>query len=99
MLASNRSEIAVSSISFGETVVGLASRPIQRQRAASFFELLTVLPFDRVAAEIYGRLPFRRASFDRLIAAHALAVEATLVTGNLRDFSDVPDLRCENWLA
>jgi tRNA(fMet)-specific endonuclease VapC len=35
---------------------------------------------------------------DLLIAAHALALDLTLITGNLREFSRVPGLRVENWL-
>lgn len=37
-------------------------------------------------------------SFDLLIAAHAVAENATLVTDNLREFSRVPTLSVENWL-
>jgi len=33
-----------------------------------------------------------------LIAAHALALRATLVTANVREFSRVPSLSVENWL-
>jgi predicted nucleic acid-binding protein len=32
------------------------------------------------------------------IASIALVIDALLVTANLRDFSLVPGLRCENWL-
>ena len=35
---------------------------------------------------------------DLLIAAHALALEATLVTDNTGEFSRVPGLKIENWL-
>ena len=35
---------------------------------------------------------------DFLIAAHALALGAILVTDNLREFSRVPSLRVINWL-
>ena len=35
---------------------------------------------------------------DMLIAAHSLALGATLVTDNVREFSRVPKLRIENWL-
>ncbi len=33
-----------------------------------------------------------------LIAAHALSLNATLVTNNLREFERVPDLKLENWV-
>jgi tRNA(fMet)-specific endonuclease VapC len=36
---------------------------------------------------------------DLLIAAHALTLEAVVVTDNVREFSRVPGLRVENWLA
>ena len=36
---------------------------------------------------------------DLLIAAHAIALDATLVTANEREFSRVPGLRVENWAA
>jgi tRNA(fMet)-specific endonuclease VapC len=54
---------------------------------------------------VYGRL---RAQLERegrrigepdlRIAAIALARDLTLVTGNVRHFQRVPDLRIENWL-
>ena len=36
---------------------------------------------------------------DILIAAHALALDCTLVTDNNAEFSRVPGLRVENWLT
>lgn len=66
-----------------------------------FLAGVDVAPFDEVAASSYGRLVrqigMRRGSFDRLIAAHALALGKTLVTNHVRDFADIPDLRVENW--
>jgi tRNA(fMet)-specific endonuclease VapC len=35
---------------------------------------------------------------DLLIASHALYLNATLVTDNLREFQRVPDLKTENWM-
>jgi tRNA(fMet)-specific endonuclease VapC len=35
---------------------------------------------------------------DLLIAAHAKALNATLVTNNTVEFSRVPGLTCENWV-
>ena len=37
-------------------------------------------------------------SMDRMIAAHALAENAVLVTNNLQEFGRVPDLQLENWV-
>jgi tRNA(fMet)-specific endonuclease VapC len=36
---------------------------------------------------------------DMLIAAHALSVDCTVITANRREFSRVPGLKVENWLA
>jgi tRNA(fMet)-specific endonuclease VapC len=36
---------------------------------------------------------------DLLIAAHARALNLTLVTANVREFTRVPGLRAENWLT
>jgi tRNA(fMet)-specific endonuclease VapC len=35
---------------------------------------------------------------DLLIAAHALSLDLTIVTANVREFSRVPNLKLENWL-
>ncbi len=67
---------------------------------------VTVLPFDRVAAETYGRVraELERAGVpigepDTRIAAIALSRNLTVVTGNVRHFNRVPGLAVENWLA
>lgn len=62
-----------------------------------FFDVVTIIPFDRAAARRYGDLPFARHRLDRLIAAHALALNVTLVTANVRDFANIPHLTVENW--
>jgi tRNA(fMet)-specific endonuclease VapC len=41
----------------------------------------------------------RRDAFDRLIAAHARSLGATLVTNKESDFSLYPGLSVENWAA
>ena len=41
----------------------------------------------------------RIEDFDAAIAAHALSVDAVLVTRNTRHMERIPKLRVENWLA
>jgi tRNA(fMet)-specific endonuclease VapC len=60
-------------------------------------EVIPVLPFDDAAAHAYARMPFKRARFDRLLAAQALSLEATVITNNEADFADLPGLKVENW--
>ena len=68
-------------------------------------EAFPVLPFETPADRIYGdiRAQLERdgtpvGSNDLLIAAHALALGCTLVTGNERELTRVPGLKVENWL-
>ena len=89
--------LGVSAITLGEIMVGAGPEAAASSELASMIDELPVMPFDDAAAKAYGALPFRRGSFDRLIAAHALSLGLALVTNNERDFKDVPDLRIENW--
>jgi tRNA(fMet)-specific endonuclease VapC len=66
-------------------------------RLAVMIEEIPILPFDERAGRTYATIPFKRASYDRLIAAHALALGLILVTDNEADFADVPGLQVENW--
>ena len=66
---------------------------------------LEVLPFETPADETYGLLRARleRAGQsiggnDLLIAAQAVTLGYTLVTGNEREFARIDNLSCENWL-
>ena len=96
--ACDEGALATSSVAFAEVMVGARSLEIVAN-AERLFKVVTVLPFDEAAARAYATLPFRRGSFDRLIAAHALSLGLTLVTNNERDFADIPDLRIENWIS
>jgi tRNA(fMet)-specific endonuclease VapC len=95
--ASPLGSLVTSSVACAEVLIGAGSVGAAA-RAEALFSLVEVLPFDFSAAEVYARLPFRRGSFDRLIAAHALSLDLTLVSNNERDFADLPDLRVENWI-
>lgn len=92
-------DAVTSAIAFAEVLYGSQrGKPPSIDALTTFVEEVTVLPFDEAAAQIYARLPFKRAGYDRLIAAQALALGLTLVTDNSQDFSDIPDLKIENWL-
>jgi tRNA(fMet)-specific endonuclease VapC len=63
---------------------------------------IPVLPFDEAAVVQYGLIIAQRGfvrsrDADRMIAAHVLAVRATLITNNAAGFQDVPNLKLENW--
>lgn len=66
---------------------------------------IDILPFDSLAAQMYGtikadleRKGMPIGPMDTLIAAHAKAVDVTLVTNNTREFCRVDDLRLEDWV-
>jgi tRNA(fMet)-specific endonuclease VapC len=66
---------------------------------------LAILAFDDRVAVTYGRVRAERkragtpiGPLDTLTAAHALALNVTLVTNNEREFGRVDGLRIENWV-
>ena len=76
-----------------------------RARLAELAERLPLAVVDAETSRCYGRI---RAELeqagtpiganDSWIAAHALALDAILVTDNIREFSRVSGLTVENWL-
>lgn len=91
-------EIGFSVISYAEVAHGtFVGKPPSPQTLAAFVAAIPLVGFDESAAREYARLPFKRARFDRLLAAHALSLGATVITNNEADFADVPGLKVENW--
>jgi len=104
-----RGSVAMSAVTYGELMLG-AELSSQRERVVQVLEAMArsipVLSVSRGAAEHYGsiRADLKRAGQpigdnDLWIAAHALAEDLVLVTNNTREFSRVPALRIENWVA
>ena len=92
-------ELVTRAVACAEVVYGSsAAKPPPLEQLRAFVEEVPVLAFDYGAALAYATLPFGRARYDRLIAAHALSQDLIVVTDNGRDFADVPGLRVENWM-
>ena len=101
-------EFAVSAITEAEIRYGQACRPLPQSIAARIDALMNemhrlTIGLNVVAPYALIRSEMRRAGTpigpnDFWIAAHALAENLILVTGNDREFARVPGLRVENWL-
>ncbi len=89
-------ELALSTIVVAEVLVG-AQRLGRVAESETLLRMFAILPFDEAAARAYSLLSFKRGSYDRLIAAHAISLGLTLVTNNLRDFRNTPGLRVQDW--
>ena len=99
-------EVGISSIAASELAYGVAKSGSMRNRKAldMFLAPLQILPFDSQCVWFYADL---RSALEKnglpigpmntLIAAHALSINGTLVTNNLKEFSRVPQLKLENW--
>jgi tRNA(fMet)-specific endonuclease VapC len=105
--ALRQGDVVISVVTHAELRAGLAMQTVDRAHDEQVLGLLTrripVLPFDEAASLAYGVLraavPDRRHdALDRLIAAHAVSVGATLVTNNEADFNDYPGLVVESWV-
>jgi len=91
-------EVVTSSICYAEVMRGVDwSCADAVNKTEQLFSVIPVLDFGMEAARRYAQLPFRRHSFDRVIAAHALALDLVLVSNNEQDFADVIGLKVENW--
>ncbi len=100
-------EIGLCSVVAAELAYGVSKSGSTRNRQAldQFLAPLAILPFDEAAHWPYGdlRADLERkgtpvGSLDSLIAAHALSLQATLVTNNIREFERVPGLLLDNWV-
>jgi tRNA(fMet)-specific endonuclease VapC len=103
------SAILLSSVVVAEIEYGIAKSARQEHNRRVFNTLLDgfqLVPFDAAAARLYGpiRAELERRGqligpYDLMIAAHAQALGAVLVTDNTSEFSRVEGLTIENWLT
>src|SRR3546814_16374620 len=88
-------DVAISAISFAEIALGNEQgRPPLPEVLEAFLAAIPLVPFDESAARAYSKLPFRRARFDRLLAAHALSLDVVVITNNEGDFAEIGRASC-----
>lgn len=106
-------EVVISAVTLAELEYGVVcsgGREAQNRAALdALLEDIIPAPFDAAAARAYDARAYGPArwatrqrtheALDKLIAAHALALGATLVTNNEADFAGYPGLIVENWVA
>jgi len=100
-------DCAVSAITSYELYTGVAKCALpakERSKVELFLKTMIELSFDQAAAREAGRIRGLLESqgnvigpYDILLAAQALALNLTLVTGNTNEFQRVPGLLVENW--
>lgn len=100
----------MSAVTFAELTYGVhASASAKRKQNQAVLDSLAlhlaVLDWPRDAAQHYAEIRFdlkKRGSqlgaADLMIAAHARAIGAVVVTNNIKDFGRVKGLQVENWV-
>ena len=103
-------EFGISSITHAELQYGIEKSKNKNTNQAALDEFLlplTILPFHgQRLVTCYGEI---RASLeskgqtigplDMLIAAHALSLDLIIISNNIKEFSRIPNLKCENWIT
>jgi len=99
-------DVVMSAITYAELEYGVAASTNpkrERKNLANLVGDIPVMPFDSAACVAFGPIRFatrdnKRDALDKLIAAHAVSLNVTLVTNNEKDFSKFPGVALENWL-
>ena len=102
-------DLCVSVVTYAELEYGICNSKFPEQSRLAVNQILAgilILDFDRRAAAHYGSIladlrqkhkDKQNQDRDKMIAAHARSNGFTLVTDNLKDFSDIEGLTVENW--
>ncbi len=102
-------EFGISSVTHAELQYGVEkskNKSTNQDALDEFLLPLTILPFHgKRLVKCYGEI---RASLeskgktigplDMLIAAHALSLDLTIISNNIKEFTRIENLKCENWL-
>lgn len=102
-------QVAISSIVLAELRYGVELSEKQTENRAAledFLQYVIVMDWPEQASWEYGKIRAQLkqkgtpiGANDLLIAAHALALDAILVSDNTREFLRIPELNLENWIS
>ena len=100
-------DVGLSVISYGEILFGVNKQKpsaSKQKRIDYLLDQMLISLISEDVAKCYGQVRHTLelsdkpiGSNDTWIAAHALSLNATLVTGNLREYKRVAGLKVENW--
>jgi tRNA(fMet)-specific endonuclease VapC len=108
LIQAGRESLAISTVTVAELAFGVAksTRADSRGKLENFLSKFPILDWDQNAAWAYGNVRKvledkgqRIGERDLLLACQALALGATMVTNNIREFERVDGLKLENWVA
>jgi len=96
------STLVVAGLDYGAKVSRRAKENLEK--LYQFLNIVRVVPFDVECAKVFGTVKSKLRSLskptgevDALIAATAMAHEATLVTSNKKHFENIEGLKVEVW--
>lgn len=102
------SQVCISTVTEAELLFGVIRRPEAKNLSIAVHEFLLrveILPWDAAAASSYATVRFALAqsgkslgNLDTMIAAHAIAARAVLVT-NDRAFGNIKHIALANWIS
>lgn len=102
-------EVGMSTITYGELIYGTQKSQHSRKSMQILEELTSVIPPIPISTEVghyYGEVRDKLekqgkpiGNNDLWIAAHAIVLELTLVTNNVKEFERMPYLKIENWVT
>lgn len=107
LVQAGRESLAISTVTVAELAFGVAksTRADSRAKLENFLSKFPIVDWDQDAAWIYGNVRRdleakgqRIGERDLLLACQALALDATMVTNNTREFERVDGLKLENWV-
>jgi tRNA(fMet)-specific endonuclease VapC len=108
LIEAGRESLAISTVTVAELAFGVAksTRGESQPKLQNFLAKFPILDWDEAAAWRYGQVRKsleakgqRIGERDVLLACQALALNATMVTNNTREFERIEGLKLENWVV